>query len=152
MKGYEAWSSINIYAEPRKWTAPIFLLYWGHISLLTSWIGKLKALACPFLSFLFHLFMCFHSLVSCRCWELAFRFLLVSVDFILHLSFQWVSESSRSYPEKWFVCNSEPLGRCLLHSVVDHCQLKNRHRCQSRISFASTRLLWFGSCILFLLM
>lgn len=53
MEGYEAWSSINIYAESQKETLPIFLTYWGHISLLTSWIEKYKELVYPFLSFIF---------------------------------------------------------------------------------------------------
>lgn len=53
MEGYEAWSSINIYAESQKETLPIFLTYWGHISLLTSRIEKYKELVYPFLSFIF---------------------------------------------------------------------------------------------------
>ena len=53
MEGHEAWSSINVYAEAQKWTVPIFLTYWGRISLLTSWVEKYKELAYPFLSFLF---------------------------------------------------------------------------------------------------
>ena len=59
MEGYEAWSSINIYAEAQKWMIPIFLTYWGHISLLTSWVEKYKELVYPFLSFLFLIYFSF---------------------------------------------------------------------------------------------
>ena len=69
MEGYEAWSSINIYAEAQKWTIPIFLTYWGRISLLTSWVEKYKELVYPFLSFLFS-YLFFISIMSFRCWEL----------------------------------------------------------------------------------
>lgn len=63
MEGYEA--CINIYAKARKWTIRIFLTYWGHISLLTSWVEKYKVLEYPFLSYLF----IFLSVMSFRCWK-----------------------------------------------------------------------------------
>lgn len=86
MEGYEAWSSINIYAQAQKWTIPIFLTYWGHISLLTSWVEKYKVLRVPF-SFFSYLFI-FISVMSFRCWELPCK---------LHVSFSGLNFLS------WFI-------------------------------------------------